>query len=93
MRSLLRRVPHALASWVVKQQIQVTSGQGTQVRWLGLIGQSAGQLVIGDQCIINCRIAFDGSTGRVEIGDRCFIGASQLVCREQITIGNDVIIS
>lgn len=93
MRSLLRRIPHALASWAVKRRIQVSTGQHTQVRWLGLIGQSAGQLVIGDQCIINCRIGFDGTSGRVEIGDRCFIGASHLVCRERITIGDDVIIS
>ena len=93
MRSFLSRVPHGVVSWAVKQQIQLTSGQPRKVRWLGPIGQSAGQLVIGDQCIINCRITFDGSTERAEIGDRCVIGASQLVCREQITIGNNVIIS
>lgn len=93
MRSILRRIPHALASLVVKRRIQVTTGQNSQVQWLGLIGQSAGQLVIGHKCIINCRIGFDGASGIVEIGDRCYIGASHLVCRERITIGNDVIIS
>lgn len=89
----LHRIPHALAAWAVKRRIQVSIGQQTQVRWLGLIGELAGQLVIGSQSIINCRIGFDGASGRVEIGDRCFIGTSHLVCRERITIGNDVIIS
>lgn len=90
---LLRRIPHILAAWVVRRRIQVSAGKQTQVRWLSLIGESTGKLMIGNQCIINCRIGFDGASAIVEIGDRCFIGTSHLVSRERITIGNDVIIS
>ncbi len=89
----LRQLFHGLCAYLVRRRIGVNAGQGSRVRWFALIGQRAGNLQIGRDCIINCRIDFDGPEGTVLIGDRCYIGASHLVCRERISIGNDVIIS
>ncbi|QIM53981.1 acyltransferase [Hydrogenophaga crocea] len=93
MKSVVRWLFHSVAALAVKRRVRVVVGSNTRVRWAGLLGQSQGQLAIGDQCIINCRIDFDGPDGSVHIGNRCFIGKSHLVCRERITIGDDVVIS
>lgn len=93
MSALLGRAVHALAAWQVRRRIDVEVGHGTRMRWTSLLGQQAGRLRVGQGCILNCRIDFDGPEGEVRIGSRCFIGASHLVCRERITLGDDVIIS
>lgn len=93
MTSLLRKILHRIAAWLVRRKLDVETAPGAQIRWLRLLGQRAGHLRIGCNSIVNCRIDFDGPDGSVFIGSRCFIGASHLVCREKITIGDDVIIS
>lgn len=93
MITLLRRALHALAARLVRRRLHVEVGEGSRVRWTSLLGQRAGHLRVGQSSIVNCRIDFDGREGQVQIGDRCFIGVSHLVCREKITLGDDVIIS
>lgn len=93
MTAFLRRALLALAALLVRRRIDVETGAGTRVRWTSLLGQRAGHLRVGNGSIVNCRIDFDGPGGEVKIGHRCFIGASHLVCREKITLGDDVIIS
>lgn len=80
-----------LAGFLVALRTNVEIGKGTSVRWLRL-GARGGTVRIGAQTIVHCRIAFDGP-GLVVIGSRCYIGASHLVCRTAITIGDDTIIS
>lgn len=48
---------------------------------------------IGDDCVINGTYIFEILTGKVKIGDRTFIGGGTFICIENITIGNDVLIS
>lgn len=93
MTALLRRVLHALAARLVRRRLDVHVGMGSRIRWTRLVGQRVGHLRVGQGSIVNCRIDFDGPEGQVRIGDRCFVGASHLVCRESITLGDDVIIS
>jgi acetyltransferase-like isoleucine patch superfamily enzyme len=93
MIALLRLALQALAARLVQRRLDVQLGTGTRVRWTSLLGQRVGRLRVGQSSIVNCRIDFDGPDGEVRIGDRCFIGASHLVCRERITLGDDVIIS
>lgn len=93
MIAFSRRALQALASRVVRRRLHTEIGMGSKVRWTSLLGQRAGRLRVGQGSIVNCRIDFDGHEGNVQIGDRCFIGASHLVCREKITLGDDVIIS
>ncbi len=43
--------------------------------------------------VVPRRIDFDGADGVVSVGSRTFVGASHFVCRQAITIGDDVLIS
>lgn len=44
----------------------------------------------GRNCILNCRITFESSAGEVVIGDSTEIGNSTIICRERVSIGNNV---
>lgn len=45
---------------------------------------------IGARGQVNARIVFESRQGRVEIGERAYIGGGTIICREGVTIGNDV---
>lgn len=45
---------------------------------------------IGERGMINMKIIFESSQGAVEIGDRVYLGGGSIMCREKVTIGNDV---
>jgi galactoside O-acetyltransferase len=85
------QILNRLAGLVLARQRDVEVGTGSLVRWFR-IGAKGGRVRIGTQTIINCRIDFDGP-GVVTIGNRCYIGASHVVCRTEITIGDDTIVS
>jgi acetyltransferase-like isoleucine patch superfamily enzyme len=55
--------------------------------------QAGSSLQVGKGSIVDAAINFDRSGARVCIGSNSFIGASTLVCAEQIEIGDDVLIS
>lgn len=78
---------------VVRLRTNVAVSPSARVRWTALRGTRGGNLRIGRDSIVNCRVAFDGAGGTVSIGSRCYVGASTLVCRSSITIEDDVIIS
>lgn len=51
-------------------------------------------LKIGEDSIIEARFIFETKNGLIEIGDRTFIGGgTNLICIDNITVGNDVLIS
>jgi galactoside O-acetyltransferase len=50
-------------------------------------------LKVGDDCMLNCHIAFESSEGTVIIGDRVFIGGGQIISRSRIEFGNDVFVA
>jgi acetyltransferase-like isoleucine patch superfamily enzyme len=45
---------------------------------------------IGERGMLNMNIVFESRKGKVEIGDRVYIGGGTIICREGVTIGNDV---
>ncbi len=49
-------------------------------------------VTIGNDCVINCRIDYESNEGCITIGNNSFVG-SQLICRNNIEIGNDVMIA
>lgn len=91
--SVARRLIDALLSAWVRRRSRVTLAGVARVRWWSLRGMRGGSLHIGDGSIVNCRVAFDGPDGEVRIGARTYVGASLLVCRSGITIGDDSILS
>lgn len=51
-------------------------------------------LKIGSHCVIDSSFVFETASGHISIGDRVHIGGgTQLISRNNITIGNDVIIA
>lgn len=92
MRKLIVRMLNAIMAlpYCFLKHVQV--GANTQVAYWRLRGRN-GNLRIGCDGVIHCRVDFDHPSGSVLIGDRCYIGASHLVCHTGIEIGNDVIIS
>jgi acetyltransferase-like isoleucine patch superfamily enzyme len=77
----------------IRRRCRVRVGQGTRLNWWALRSTQGGNLDLGSDSVIHCRVAFDSPDGVVRIGERCYIGASLLVCHTEITLGNDVIIS
>jgi acetyltransferase-like isoleucine patch superfamily enzyme len=47
----------------------------------------------GDQSMLNARIVFESAEGFVEIGARTYFGGGSIICRDRVTIGNDVTIA
>jgi galactoside O-acetyltransferase len=45
---------------------------------------------IGERGMLNMKIVFESRQGAVSIGDRAYIGGGTIICREGVTIGNDV---
>jgi acetyltransferase-like isoleucine patch superfamily enzyme len=81
-----------LAKYAHPRRIHLRYGKGTSIDWVRL-GALRGQVIVGENSIIKCRIDFDSASGIVVIGDRTYLGASHLVCHTNIEIGNDVIVS
>ena len=82
-----------IIGFFIRYRTSVSCGSGSYVNWWAMRGLRGGRLIIGTECIIKCRVAFDSRQAVVEIGDRCYVGASHLVCHTGIKLGNDVIVS
>lgn len=50
-------------------------------------------LKVGDDSMLSCKIVFESSEGHVTMGDRVFIGNSTIICRSDITFGNDIFVA
>jgi galactoside O-acetyltransferase len=51
-------------------------------------------LSIGEDCVLNGPVIFEARSGSVKLGHRCYIGAnSSILCRNQVSLGNDVTIA
>jgi len=67
--------------------------RGFAVRFLATTEERT-YVSIGENCVLNGPIIFEAKTGKVELGDRCYIGAnSSILCRNQVSLGNDVTIA
>ncbi len=78
---------------LVRRRVGISIGTGTRLKWWGLRGTRGGNITIGRESMIGCRMMFDSPGGRISIGDRSYIGSSLLVCHTGISIGDDVLIS
>jgi galactoside O-acetyltransferase len=48
---------------------------------------------IGARCFLNAQIIFESKDGVVKMGDRVYIGGCLIICRNMVTIGDDVTIA
>lgn len=74
-------------------KVAVTLGPGTRLRWYRLRPAGGNRIDIGQDCIVNCRIAFDRPGVAFRAGDRCYFGDSTFVIAEGIECGDDVLMS
>ena len=55
--------------------------------------ESSKYVSIGNNCFIDGNFIIESEKGKIVVGNRCHIGTSQLISREGIFIGDDVIIA
>ena len=101
---MLRMKLYSLLNWLKRYNLrsfnkQVIIAQSTRllrgfsVRFLAK-AEERRYLSIGQSCILNVQVIFEGRTGEVIIGDHCYIGAaSSIISRERIELGNHVTIA
>lgn len=47
----------------------------------------------GDDNMLDCRILFESGEGKVEFGNRNYIGNSTIICRSQVSFGNNIFVA
>jgi galactoside O-acetyltransferase len=50
-------------------------------------------VTIGNDCMLDCQIAFESGEGEVVIGDRVYIGNSKIICRTRIEFGSNIFVA
>jgi galactoside O-acetyltransferase len=50
-------------------------------------------LEIGDDSVLNCKVIFESENGKVNVGNKSFLGGCTIICRENITIEDNVFIA
>ena len=90
---MLSRTFDLLCSLFLRTHNGISIGNGSILSWRKLLSTRFGSFSIGSGSIVRCRVDFDSPTGFVSIGNNCFIGSSHVICKNQIIIHDDVIIS
>ena len=90
---MCQRLIDLFLSLFVRFRGGVVVGNASTLSWRKLLSAKFGTLSIGSGSIVRCRVDFDSPTGFVSIGNNCFIGSSHVICKNQIIIHDDVIIS
>lgn len=67
----------------------VQSGFSVDIR----AGQTEKRVIVGTNSVLQCRITLERDIGQVIIGNDTFIGASNLICAQEIVIGSNVLIA
>lgn len=93
MRRSIKGVLSLIAKHARSRQGYVTIGARSFFLFYKLHMRRGCDVRVGNDCDLHCRISFDREQAKVAIGDRCYIGASHIVCANQVLIGNDVIVS
>lgn len=93
MKSLLQNILGQLFRLVAQRSIKFHVGENSILRYDRIRRAPECTISVGRDCIINARISFDRPGASFDCGDRCFIGASHLIAAQQISLGDDVLIS
>jgi acetyltransferase-like isoleucine patch superfamily enzyme len=88
-RRLRRRFLQRAPSFTVGHGTLLQDGFGVDVR----AGHPGSRITIGGDSVLECTITLERELGSVHIGDCTFIGASHLVCAQEILIGSNVLIA
>lgn len=85
----------ALFNWTARKKLKnfVTIGHSSTIEWRKISSRSGCRMMVGTNSLISATVSFDRDNAVVLVGDRTFIGASNIVCANRVTIGDDVLIS
>lgn len=73
--------------------MKLTIGDRSKIRFERIVPVAQCRLIVGKDCILNTKISFDREGSAFECGDRCYVGLSNIVLAQGVTLGNDVVIS
>lgn len=73
--------------------VELRLGVNATINRLGLRARRGDSIIVGDNSLVQASLRTDRSPARIIIGARTFIGKSLVIAAEQITIGDDVLIS
>lgn len=93
IRGRLRLLAEQMAEASYRRKCQVSTGVGARVQFRMLGGRPPAVLSVGERSIFGASIAADRPDAIVRVGSNTFVGNSRLVCAEEISIGDDVLIS
>ena len=97
INKLFRKIGYEISARKFDQAIErvIHLGERSNIEGINVRDQyKAGlRLKIGNDCLIHGNYVFERPSGIVTIGNRTFIGGGLFSCIDQITIGNDVMIS
>lgn len=65
----------------------------SSVDYRRLVVRGDSKLYVADHSVLLCKIAFERDSGELHVGSRTYIGASMLICTDEIVIGSDVLIA
>ncbi len=93
MKSVLQNVWRQVFRLLSQRSVAFRVGENSTLRYDRIRSAPRCAISVGRDCIINTRIIFDRPGASFDCGDRCYIGASLLVSAQQISLGDDVLIS
>jgi acetyltransferase-like isoleucine patch superfamily enzyme/ubiquinone/menaquinone biosynthesis C-methylase UbiE len=76
-----------------KIKAPLTCGKNSRIGQQNILFKNNCRVIVGDNSLIEGQILFDKEDATVIIGDRSFIGGSRLVCAQEISVGDDVLIA
>lgn len=71
----------------------VNVSHNTKINFRGIKLSKNSQLIINTDTIIEGNLIFECENASISIGKRTYIGGSNLICAERISVGNDVLIA
>jgi acetyltransferase-like isoleucine patch superfamily enzyme len=74
-------------------EINIELGTDSKIALQKIIKKEACCVIVGSNSLVQASIVFEKPGASVEVGDRSFIGGSQLICSDHISIGDDVLIA
>lgn len=93
----MRSIFNAIRNWLALKALHEFSGieasHGSQVAFHKIRPKTGCRLTIGKHSMVEGSLIFDREGASIQIGERTFIGSAALISAENITVGDDVLIS
>ena len=93
MSRLISAVLNFAGRMRLRNHVAMAIGQGSMVQLHRIAPVESCSLIVGQNCILNTKISFDRKNAKFRCADRCYIGLSNIVIADHVTLGDDVVIS